>query len=111
MPSGWTRWFFEQYEFPFEVVYPQTLDAGNLQAKFDVLVFVDGAIPASRSGRPDVAAASGSSRSIRQSIPAEYRGWLGQRHGGATVPQLKAFLEQGGTIVTDRQLRPVSRTT
>ncbi len=22
MPSGWTRWIFEQYEFPFEVVYP-----------------------------------------------------------------------------------------
>src|SRR5438552_11693576 len=45
MPSGWTRWIFEQYEFPFEVVYPQTLDAGNLNAKYDVLVFVDGGIP------------------------------------------------------------------
>src|SRR6185503_8149179 len=45
MPSGWTRWLFEQYEFPFEVVFPQTLDAGNLNAKYDVLVFVDGAIP------------------------------------------------------------------
>src|SRR5204863_3831127 len=45
MPSGWTRWLFEQYEFPFEVVYPQTLDAGNLNTKFDVLVFVDGGIP------------------------------------------------------------------
>ena len=43
MPSGWTRWIFEQYEFPFEVVYPQTLDAGNLNAKYDVLVFTDGA--------------------------------------------------------------------
>ena len=45
MPSGWTRWLFEQYQFPFEVVFPQTLDAGNLNAKYDVLVFVDGAIP------------------------------------------------------------------
>src|SRR5436190_17475319 len=45
MPSGWTRWIFEQYEFPFEVVFPQTLDAGNLNAKYDVLVFVDAAIP------------------------------------------------------------------
>jgi hypothetical protein len=32
MPSGWTRWLFEQYEFPFEVVFPNTLDAGNLNA-------------------------------------------------------------------------------
>ena len=23
MPSGWTRWLFEQYEFPFQVVYPR----------------------------------------------------------------------------------------
>ena len=45
MASGWTRWLLEQYEFPFEVVYPQTLDAGNLNAKYDVLVFVDGGIP------------------------------------------------------------------
>jgi hypothetical protein len=37
--SGWERWLFEQYEFPFEVVYPQTLDAGDLKSKFDVLVF------------------------------------------------------------------------
>ncbi|MEN9791809.1 MAG: hypothetical protein RLZZ63_1467, partial [Gemmatimonadota bacterium] len=49
MPSGWTRWLLEQYEFPFEVVYPQQLDAGNLNAKYDVLLFVDGAIPAMRA--------------------------------------------------------------
>jgi len=35
---------FEQYEFPFSVVYTQEIDAGNLRAKYDVLVFVDGAI-------------------------------------------------------------------
>src|SRR4029077_12842991 len=44
MPSGWTRWLFEQYEFPFERVYPPALDAGDLKSKFDVLVFTDGAI-------------------------------------------------------------------
>ena len=30
MPSGWTRWLLEQYEFPFQVVYPKALDAGDL---------------------------------------------------------------------------------
>src|SRR5258708_33814340 len=39
MPSGWIRWLVEQYEFPFEVVYPQVLDAGNLKASYDVLIF------------------------------------------------------------------------
>ncbi|MBO0859672.1 MAG: peptidase, partial [Chloracidobacterium sp.] len=46
IPSGWTRWLFEQFEFPYTVVYPQTLDAGDLINKFDVIVFVTGAIPA-----------------------------------------------------------------
>src|SRR5690606_9015165 len=39
MPSGWVRFILEQFEFPFEVVYPQTLDAGNLKSRFDVLLF------------------------------------------------------------------------
>ena len=45
MPSGHVRWLLEQFEFDFEVVYPQTLDAGNLKAKYDVLLFPDGGIP------------------------------------------------------------------
>ena len=43
--SGWIRWLLERYEFPFDVVYPQTLDAGNLRAKYDVLIFPTEAIP------------------------------------------------------------------
>ena len=43
MPSGWARWILEQFEFDFEVVYPQRLDRGNLNTDFDVLVFVNGA--------------------------------------------------------------------
>ena len=30
-PSGWIRWLLEQYEFPFEVVFPPMLDAGIAQ--------------------------------------------------------------------------------
>ena len=44
MPSGWTRWLLEQFEFPFRVVYPPELDKGGLREKFDVLILVDGAI-------------------------------------------------------------------
>jgi hypothetical protein len=93
MPAGWTRWLFEQYEFPFEVVYPQTLDAGNLNSKFDVLVFVDGAIPMRD-------ATGGSAQPSAESIPPEYRGWLGRVTLQKTVPILKAFVENGGTILT-----------
>ena len=51
MDSGWARWILEQYQFPFEKVFPPTLDAGNLNAKYDVLVFVEGGIPAVGRGR------------------------------------------------------------
>ena len=50
MDSGWARWILEQYQFPFEKVFPPTLDAGNLNAKYDVLVFVEGGIPAVGAG-------------------------------------------------------------
>ena len=50
MPSGWTRWLLEQFEFPFEVVFPQALDAGNLASRFDVIIFPSGVGPAPAGG-------------------------------------------------------------
>ncbi len=91
MPSGWTRWIFEQYEFPFEVIYPQQLDAGNLRGKYDAIVFVDGMIPSGSGG-------GGGGNSAN--IPAEFRGWTGNVTVDKTVPQIKRFLEDGGTVVT-----------
>ena len=52
MPSGWTRWILEQFEFPFRVVYPPELDQGNLRDKFDVIILVDGAIGGFGGRRP-----------------------------------------------------------
>lgn len=97
MPSGWVRWILEQYECPYTVVYPQTLDAGDLAGKFDVLIFVDGAIPAqdARGG------GGGFGRMPNpEEIPDEFRGWLGSVSVGKTVPQLKQFLAAGGTVLT-----------
>jgi hypothetical protein len=45
MPSGWTRWILEQHQFPFELVFPPEIDAGNLRQRFDVIVFPSGAVP------------------------------------------------------------------
>lgn len=99
MPSGWTRWLLEQFEFPFEVVYPQRLDAGDLRSKYDVLVFVGGAIPL--EDRRD--GAEGEFRRAGQpspeSVPEEYRSWLGSVTVEKTVPLLLKFLEDGGTLL------------
>ena len=96
MPSGWTRWLFEQYEFPFEVVYPQTLDGGNLKSRFDVLVFPDGAMRAA-GGR---GGGGGRGGPDPQNVPEEYRGWLGRISEDKTIPQIKQFVESGGAVVT-----------
>ncbi len=97
MPSGWVRFILEQFEFPFEVVYPKRLDEGNLNQRFDALLFVAGAIPpatgdeAGSGFRPDGAP---------DDIPAEFRDRVGRISAAKTVPALKAFLENGGRIVT-----------
>jgi hypothetical protein len=97
MASGWTRWLLEQYEFPFEIVYPPTLDASELSKKYNVLIFVSGAIP--------LQSRSNSIRSRRfsqpkpEEIPSEYRDRLGNITIEKTVPQLLRFMKQGGTLL------------
>jgi hypothetical protein len=95
MPSGHTRWLLEQFEFPFEVVYPPTLDAGNLRSKFDVLIFPDGGIPEGEGG----GGFGGGQTPDAADIPAEYRDRLGRVTLKQTIPQLKRFVEDGGSIV------------
>ncbi|MBK9406652.1 MAG: peptidase [Gemmatimonadetes bacterium] len=103
MPSGHTRWLLEQFEFPFDVVYAPTIDAGNLKAKYDVIVFVTGAIPAARrEGGSELSAMM--ERFNRQpapnEVPAQFRPWLGRMTADKSVPQVKQFLEAGGTVIT-----------
>ena len=91
MPSGWVRWLLEQFEFRFDVVFPRTLDAGSLASRYDVLIFVDDAIPMRDrldNGQPQAGA-----------IPAEFRDRLGSVSVSRTVPELRTFVEAGGTLL------------
>ncbi len=97
MPSGWNRWLFEQFEAPFEVVYPQRLDAGNLAKDFDVLVFADGTFPAPQGG--PFRAGRSFPQPKAEDIPAEFRPWLGNVTDAKTLPQLAAFANEGGTLI------------
>ena len=103
MPSGHNRWLFEQFEFPFQVVYPQTLDQGNLSSKYDVIVFQGGAIPELNPRPQQGFGGGGGGRGGNvdpATLPAEFRGWTGRITADKTIPQLKKFLEDGGTIIT-----------
>lgn len=90
--SGWARFVLEQFEFPYEVVYPSQLDAGNLISKYDVLILPDG-VSFLRPG------ARQPQRINPEEIPAEYRDRLGSPTVAATIPKLLEFLNAGGTIL------------
>ena len=100
MPSGWTRWLFEQFEFRYELVYPQRLNEGRLSRDFDVIVFVDGAIPVARGPAGEQSMYSRVEVPDLANIPAEYHDRLGRVTADTTIPQLRLFLEDGGTIIT-----------
>jgi hypothetical protein len=101
MPSGWTRWLLEQFEFPSTVVYPQQLDRGDLASQFDALIFVTGAIPARDARSASTAEEIFFGRLPKpEEIPEAFRGWLGAVTVSKTVPELKKFLEAGGTILS-----------
>jgi hypothetical protein len=97
--SGWIRWLFEQFEFPYELVFAPALDEGNLKAKFDVLVFVGGSIP--RFGTAE--AGAGSFRTFQPSappnVPPEYRNRVGRITAEKTIPKIREFIEAGGTVL------------
>ncbi|MEQ1932875.1 MAG: hypothetical protein ABL962_03210, partial [Fimbriimonadaceae bacterium] len=116
MESGWTRWVLEQFAFDFDVVFPPDLDAGNLNARYDCIIFPDGAIPAPRAtGVPPVGASGilpdlgGETGGIVQggggqnladdpTIPLIYRQRIGSITA-KTIANLKEFVEKGGHLL------------
>ena len=90
--SGWARLVLEQFEFPYQVVYPPALDAGSLISRFDVLIFPDGA----NFFRPG---ARGATRINPSDVPGEYRDRVGSMTATRTVPQVLEFLNAGGTVL------------
>lgn len=96
MPSGWVRWIMEQFHYPFDVVFPQDINKGDLNAKYDIILFIDGGIPA-----PGPEPANARNQQPKpEEIPEQYRRMLGSITVKESIPQLKAFLEKGGNIVT-----------
>ncbi|RZK82221.1 MAG: peptidase [Pedobacter sp.] len=102
MASGWVRWIMEQYHFDATVIYPQEIDNGNLNSKYDVIVFVGGAVPAYQSGVSLISSAVSvrSTGPKPEDVPEEYRNRIGRITVDKSIPQLKAFMDAGGEVVT-----------
>lgn len=100
MDAGWARWILEQFEYPFDRVFAPQLDAGNLNAKYSTLIFVDGSLPgAGGGGGRGAGGGRGGAGAAPSNIPAEYQSQVGRVTAETTYPKLKEFLENGGTIV------------
>jgi hypothetical protein len=99
-PSGWTRWILEQNNFPFSLIYAKEIDGGNLREKYDAIIFVSAAIPAlSQGGR--TGQSSTKDQPIRDNeVPKEFQDQVGRITAANSIPSLKIFLEEGGTIIT-----------
>jgi len=83
MDEGWTRWIFEQFEFPFTSLYNADIQAGHLRDKYDVIVLPDANARSIIDGyRPGT-------------IPDRYAGGIGQQG----VDELRDFVSEGGTLV------------
>jgi hypothetical protein len=84
MDEGWTRWIFEQFEFPFTTIHDADVKAGELGKRFDALV-----IPAMSTNEIIQGHKPGT-------IPPQYEGGI----TNAGVHNIKLFVEQGGTLIT-----------
>jgi hypothetical protein len=81
--EGWTRWLLEDFGFAYRNILNPDIEGGNLRQRFDVIVF------------PDQPASQIVSGFEPGKMPLEYSGGLGKKAAG----NLKAFAEQGGTLV------------
>jgi hypothetical protein len=92
--EGWTRWMLEQFDFPYASLKDAEIKAGGLASTYDVIILPADApstITGIRSG-----SGGGRYRGRPEDYPPEYRSGIG-RDG---VAALKAFVEDGGTLLT-----------
>ncbi len=91
MDEGWSRLLLENFKFPYATIMDKELKAGDLNKKYDVIILPDDTkVRMTGEGWEDF------SRGHPDSYPPEYRTGFGQQG----IKSLKAFVENGGTLLT-----------
>ncbi len=83
MDEGWTRWMFDVNKIPYRTVLDGEMRAGNLKARFDVIILPDQ-----------------SAMQLKRGLGAPYPDSLRGGLGDAGAASLKAFVNAGGTLIT-----------
>ena len=89
--EGWTRLVLEQYGYQYEPVTDAKTQSGDLRGKYDVIVFPDDSNQMIVGGETEI-----KQRVQNRPIPEEYRSGIGDKG----VENIKAFVEDGGTLIT-----------
>jgi hypothetical protein len=92
MDEGWTRFLFDQWEFPYARVDGDEIKKGGLNANYDAVLIADDTVRAIVGATGAEAPASPFSAGA---LPAEYTKSL----GNAGVEALKEFVRAGGALV------------
>src|SRR5262245_9809854 len=95
MDEGWTRWVFDQYRFPFKSLIDGEARAGNLRASYDAIILPDQSVSALTSGLQSGQGGEAEGDERGGSYPAELTGGLGE----PGIKSLRAFVEEGGTLI------------
>ena len=96
--EGWTRLLLEQFSFPYTTIMDAEIKKGGLEAKYDVIILPDDSTAMITGERPAAGQGQGQRGGGRppESYPPEYRSGIGT--DGVTA--LKAFVQNGGTVIT-----------
>jgi hypothetical protein len=87
MDEGWTEWLLDTHEFRYTPLTSAEVRAGNLNAKYDVILFASDAAGTIVNGLS------------AQRVPEKYAGGIGPEG----VRALDAFVRAGGTMVAMNQ--------
>lgn len=92
MPSGWTRWMLDEFNFSHTTLFPPDIATGKLE-QFDIVI-VPSSLIANNAGSSNALA----SLQDDPTVPAEYRARIGS-FDDKVLDEIKEFIEHGGHVV------------
>ena len=84
MDEGWTRWIFDQWNFPYTSLFNADIKEGRLNEKYDVIII------------PNIGSESILNGHDEGTVPEKYAGGI----GNSGAESLKSFVNNGGTLIT-----------
>jgi hypothetical protein len=110
MPSGWTRFLLERFEFPFTIVCGAGFDDTALRSKYDVIIMPSGASfragggfggrgGGGGGGDAEPPATAGAAASSDPDLRSLCQVTSGTGGGAGAEANVKKFVEAGGTVI------------